>query len=45
VCPRHRWRFDLEDGGRCLANGCSIDARPSAAAPTELPVDSKPLVA
>jgi len=27
VCPRHRWRFDLEDGGRCAENGASIHAR------------------
>ena len=28
VCPRHRWRFDLEGGGRCISNDSSIDARP-----------------
>ena len=26
VCPRHRWRFDLRDGGRCPTNGCSLRA-------------------
>jgi UDP-MurNAc hydroxylase len=26
VCPRHRWRFDLQDGGACSTNGCSIKA-------------------
>lgn len=28
VCPRHRWRFDLRDGGSCGTNGCSIKAEP-----------------
>jgi len=45
VCPRHRWRFDLEDGGRCCANGCSIDARPCDEKPSEAPADRTPLVA
>lgn len=27
VCPRHRWQFDLRDGGRCPVNGSSVDAR------------------
>lgn len=26
VCPRHRWQFDLEDGGKCTFNDCSIRA-------------------
>ncbi|KFA88235.1 Rieske 2Fe-2S domain-containing protein [Archangium violaceum] len=26
VCPRHRWRFDLQDGGSCGTNGCSVKA-------------------
>ena len=37
VCPRHRWRFNLEDGGKCAANGCTIDARPAEPAPAEAP--------
>lgn len=28
VCPRHRWRFDLQDGGRCPLNGAALDAQP-----------------
>lgn len=35
VCPRHRWRFDLEDGGRCTMNATSIHARPVGEAPAE----------
>jgi UDP-MurNAc hydroxylase len=31
VCPRHRWQFDLRDGGRCALNGSSIQAEPLAA--------------
>jgi UDP-MurNAc hydroxylase len=27
VCARHRWRFDLENGGLCAQNGSSIRAR------------------
>ncbi|SES96203.1 Rieske 2Fe-2S domain-containing protein [Stigmatella erecta] len=27
LCPRHRWQFDLQDGGRCAANGLSIEAK------------------
>jgi UDP-MurNAc hydroxylase len=27
LCPRHRWQFDLQDGGRCSANGLSIEAK------------------
>ncbi len=26
VCPRHRWQFDLEDGGHCRANNVTCDA-------------------
>jgi len=26
VCPRHRWRFDLQEGGVCATNGCSVNA-------------------
>jgi UDP-MurNAc hydroxylase len=26
VCPRHRWRFDVADGGRCTTNDTTIDA-------------------
>ena len=26
VCPRHRWRFDLQAGGVCATNGCSVKA-------------------
>lgn len=26
TCPRHRWQFDLERGGRCLTNATSVDA-------------------
>ena len=28
VCPRHRWRFDLHEGGVCATNGCSLQAEP-----------------
>jgi UDP-MurNAc hydroxylase len=27
TCPRHRWEFDLEAGGRCTTNASTIDAR------------------
>jgi len=27
VCPRHRWQFDLREGGQCPLNGASIEAR------------------
>ena len=27
VCPKHSWRFDLEDGGKCHEHGVSIDAQ------------------
>jgi UDP-MurNAc hydroxylase len=26
TCPRHRWQFDLRDGGRCTTNATSIGA-------------------
>lgn len=26
ICPRHRWCFDLEQGGRCELNGSSLHA-------------------
>jgi UDP-MurNAc hydroxylase len=26
VCPRHSWRFDLSKGGKCPANGYTINA-------------------
>lgn len=37
VCPRHRWQFDLENGGKCTFNDCSIRAveLPGAEAPAE----------
>lgn len=28
VCPRHRWQFDLGNGGRCLTSGGTINAEP-----------------
>jgi len=28
VCPRHRWAFNLENGGVCSENGASINAIP-----------------
>ncbi len=27
VCPRHRWRFDLQGAGVCPTNGCSVSAK------------------
>ncbi len=42
VCPRHRWRFNLEDGGKCVANGCSVDARPAETRPAEIAPDDSP---
>jgi len=27
VCPRHRWRFDLQGEGVCPTNGCSVSAK------------------
>jgi UDP-MurNAc hydroxylase len=27
VCPRHRWCFDLRNGGKCISNGTSLRAR------------------
>lgn len=26
VCPRHRWQYDLQEGGRCTQNGASVQA-------------------
>jgi UDP-MurNAc hydroxylase len=26
VCPRHRWHYDLKDGGKCITNLTSIEA-------------------
>ncbi len=26
VCPRHRWRFDLKQGGACTTNGTTLNA-------------------
>jgi UDP-MurNAc hydroxylase len=45
VCPRHRWRFDLAEGGRCLANGCSVEARAADARPPDPPAGLETLVA
>jgi UDP-MurNAc hydroxylase len=28
VCPRHRWKFKLDDGGKCASNDTTIAARP-----------------
>jgi UDP-MurNAc hydroxylase len=28
VCPRHRWQFDLHEGGRCTQNNSSLCAEP-----------------
>ncbi|WP_373047757.1 Rieske 2Fe-2S domain-containing protein [Vulgatibacter sp.] len=28
VCPRHRWQFDLEEGGKCTMNATSLHALP-----------------
>ncbi|MFP2908681.1 Rieske 2Fe-2S domain-containing protein [Pyxidicoccus sp. 3LFB2] len=28
VCPRHRWQFDMENGGRCTLNTSSLCAEP-----------------
>jgi UDP-MurNAc hydroxylase len=37
VCPRHRWRFDLEDAGRCAENGASVHARTIGGQPAAEP--------
>ncbi|WP_434390466.1 Rieske 2Fe-2S domain-containing protein [Melittangium boletus] len=37
VCPRHRWRFDLQAGGVCDTNGCSIKAEPKQEDKREAP--------
>jgi UDP-MurNAc hydroxylase len=26
VCPRHGWRFDLQNGGKCMHNNDTINA-------------------
>jgi UDP-MurNAc hydroxylase len=41
TCPRHRWRFDLENGGKCTMNSTSIHALPLAEGEDEprLPAD------
>ena len=46
VCPRHRWMFDLEDGGRCRANSVTCEAlelprRDELQLEAAEPVDSK----
>jgi UDP-MurNAc hydroxylase len=28
VCPRHRWQFDLQNGGRCTVNNSTLCAEP-----------------
>jgi UDP-MurNAc hydroxylase len=28
VCPRHRWQFDLENGGKCTMNATTVHALP-----------------
>ncbi|HZI11357.1 MAG TPA: Rieske 2Fe-2S domain-containing protein [Myxococcus sp.] len=28
VCPRHRWQFDLKEGGRCTLNSSTLCAEP-----------------
>lgn len=28
VCPRHRWQFDMQNGGRCTQNNSSLCAEP-----------------
>ncbi|WP_338866015.1 Rieske 2Fe-2S domain-containing protein [Myxococcus stipitatus] len=45
VCPRHRWRFDLEDGGRCPTNGSTLCAEPTTqlSGPSESEPESPPL--
>jgi UDP-MurNAc hydroxylase len=45
VCPRHRWRFDLQDGGQCRLNGASLHAQclPEAAGRRENERDRAPL--
>ena len=28
VCPRHGWRFDLQNGGACVGNAGTVNAEP-----------------
>jgi len=35
VCPRHRWQFDLENGGKCTMNATSVHALPVVQGETE----------
>ena len=28
VCPRHGWRFDIENSGNCIENDCTIESYP-----------------
>lgn len=28
VCPRHGWKFDVENDGKCLENDCSLESYP-----------------
>jgi UDP-MurNAc hydroxylase len=51
VCPRHRWQFDMNEGGQCPLNGASIEARCVQGAEREreqerdraaLPAESRP---
>jgi UDP-MurNAc hydroxylase len=37
TCPRHRWEFDLEAGGRCTTNASTIEARAVEPDAPELP--------
>ena len=41
VCPRHRWRFDLEQGGACPASSASLCARELDGHPREAEVEAK----
>ncbi|HZN96079.1 MAG TPA: Rieske 2Fe-2S domain-containing protein, partial [Myxococcales bacterium] len=41
VCPRHRWRFDLEQGGACRASSASLCAHELDSHPREVPVEAK----
>ena len=46
TCPRHRWQFDLVNGGRCTSNGSDVDAvRLSQTTPTRDHVSSSALAA
>jgi UDP-MurNAc hydroxylase len=35
VCPRHRWQFDLQNGGGCKTNNSTLCAEPVADKPVE----------